>query len=379
MEADAPTHGECSGPAAGLLGHLLLHFHAVLGPDVVNALVAAALTCLRHAQAPYVRYSLLMGLVHLFARNAAVLAHPTSPLLGTIPAVAASHGRGHGGPGRAAQGKKGDVQAMSYVLDQWCSLHGHLNSRYCGVISSLGFLELIKIFNQHAVNHAFALRVLRLALSTLPRLLDPSAAEPDDEDGWGGRGLGGDDGDELEFSDGDDEYDSDYDDEWEDDDGGADGEDADGMGMDEEGDLDDDAAWLSERKKKGRGKGDNVFAPAEMYLSDVLDRNLDQQQTHTSGGKRLSAVLRAGGAGGGDYCDEDDGYTADQENTLMVNVSSSLMFSPPSRDPLAATDLEGRVVDLLVGLRGSDGLFPAWMGALTPQEQHLVQLLATSR
>jgi len=64
---------------------------------------------------------------------------------------------------------------------------------------------------------------------------------------------------------------------------------------------------------------------------------------------------------------------------LLVNVSSSLMFSPPSRDPLAATDLEGRVVELLVSLRGGDGMFPAWMAALTPQEQHLVQLLATSR
>ena len=49
--------------------------------------------------------------------------------------------------------------------------------------------------------------------------------------------------------------------------------------------------------------------------------------------------------------------SSDDENgddLLIVNVSNSLVYSPPSADPLYAVDLQGRVIDLLLGLRSAD-------------------------
>ena len=153
---DSGPCGDCSGAVAGLLCHLLSNFKSCLDVSVVNSLLSATLQCLRNTSSCYVKSSLLMGLVHLFARDAALLANPTSPLLGTLPPA---------GPGGKAE------NALGYVLQEWCSLHVHLESKYSGTISTLGFLELIKMFNVHSSNHGFALQVLQLALKTLPRIL----------------------------------------------------------------------------------------------------------------------------------------------------------------------------------------------------------------
>ena len=157
-----------------------------------------------------------------------------------------------------------------------------IQCRYCGIISSLGLIELVKIFHQHTVNHGFALRVLRLVLSTLPRLLldaPDDAMEDDDGDGFGG--MGGirreGEGDELDFSeDDDDEFDSDYDEEeeWEEDDEDME-EEVDGTaGVAVEGMGDHHGEWNTKKSKTQQKAMKNVFAPAEMYLSDVLDRNI---------------------------------------------------------------------------------------------------------
>jgi hypothetical protein len=79
-----------------------------------------------------------------------------------------------------------------------------------------------------------------------------------------------------------------------------------------------DAVW----KKKSQ----NPFAPAEMYLSDMIGSS---QKGH-----------------GND--DENEG------DYLLLNVSSSLVFSPPKRDPLASTDLQGVVIELLRCLKSRD-------------------------
>ena len=121
----------------------------------MNSLLSTVLHCLGETTSTYVKYSLLMGLIHLFARDAMILAIPSSPFLGTIkPANSPT-----------------TIKALAYVLDEWCTLHHHLTSKYSGTISSLGFIELIKIFNMHKDNHEFALKILQLTLSTLPRIL----------------------------------------------------------------------------------------------------------------------------------------------------------------------------------------------------------------
>jgi hypothetical protein len=79
-----------------------------------------------------------------------------------------------------------------------------------------------------------------------------------------------------------------------------------------------DAMW----KKKSQ----NPFAPAEMYLSDMIGSSPKGQ--------------------GND--DENQG------DYLLLNVSSSLVYSPPRRDPLASTDLQGVVIELLRCLKSRD-------------------------
>jgi hypothetical protein len=90
-----------------------------------------------------------------------------------------------------------------------------------------------------------------------------------------------------------------------------------------DGEYDDMDAMTGEMGTGSRAT-QSPFAPAEMYLSDMIG----------STGKL------------GDDEDADD--------FLVVNVSNHLVFSPPSADPLYAVDLQGRVIDLLVGLKSTD-------------------------
>lgn len=72
----------------------------------------------------------------------------------------------------------------------------------------------------------------------------------------------------------------------------------------------------------------NPFAPAEMYLSDMIGSNINPN---------------ANKHGHGD--DENE------EDFLLVNVSDSLVFSPPKLDPLWGTDLQGSIIELLQSLK----------------------------
>lgn len=159
-EKDPGSMGECAGPLAGLLCHLLTNFKDVLDISVTNSLLSATLQCLKNTPSTYVKNSLLMGLIHLFARNAPLMANPSSPLLGFLPSKSSG-----------SLIEDGNISALAYIIDEWCSLHVHLTTRYSGTVSTLGLLELIKIFSKHSSNHGYALKVLSLALSTLPRIL----------------------------------------------------------------------------------------------------------------------------------------------------------------------------------------------------------------
>ena len=152
---------ECAGPIAGLLCHLLINFNDVLDISVINSLLGVTLLSIKNTSSTYVRYSLLMGLIHLFARNASLVANPSSPLLGYLPSSNSI----------LTSSDEGKVSALGFIIDEWCSLHIHLTTRYSGTVSSLGLLELIKIFSKHSTNYGYALKVLRLTLSTLPRIL----------------------------------------------------------------------------------------------------------------------------------------------------------------------------------------------------------------
>jgi len=70
---DESTSSDCCGPIAGLFNHLLLTLGSVISETNVVEIVTKVLECMRNTQRTYVKYSLAMGLIHLFARNSSVM------------------------------------------------------------------------------------------------------------------------------------------------------------------------------------------------------------------------------------------------------------------------------------------------------------------
>jgi hypothetical protein len=70
---DESTSSDCCGPIAGLFNHLLLTLGSVISETNVVQIVTKVLECMRNTQRTYVKYSLAMGLIHLFARNSSVM------------------------------------------------------------------------------------------------------------------------------------------------------------------------------------------------------------------------------------------------------------------------------------------------------------------
>jgi hypothetical protein len=297
---------ESAGPAVGLFCHLMLSFSSVLPPEVVHALLASAVNCLRSTSFNYARVCVLMGLVHLFARNAEALVHPNSPLLTTSSSFSSSSSSG------------GGKETLGAILEQWCSMHEKLSSKYCSLISTLGMIELVKILSRHSVNHGIALKVLQVVLRTLPSIL-LSQPQPHEQRTGGSDCLGSDDEDEDDEDDVDD---------WENEDGDEDG-DYDMEGEEEGGD--DDGEGFD-------GDDGGPFAPAELYLSDMI----------VGGGAKGSRNMIGGGG------DDEGDNVAGAGAEVYVNISDHLLFNPLVRDPLASADLQGRVIEMLNGVKAGN-------------------------
>jgi len=320
IKDDCTGRGDTSGPISGLLCHFLLIFQETLDISIINQILSLLLDCL-NSHNSYVKHSLVMCLIHLFSRNTMLpaISNPGSPLFRVLSFIPTSPPSFYS-PYSFTQnhGNSIDsVNALSYVLDFWCYLHIHLNSRYNGVISSLGLIQLIKLFSVHCVNHGFALKAMQLLLSTLPRMLLTPTGEDDEVA-------------ESNYFEDDDYSEGSYEEEW--------GSEEDEGDYEDEMEGEDQEDFLADK-----GKETGPFAPAEMYLSDMLNKDND-----------------------------DDGV-------VIVNISDHLIFSPPSLDPLASSDLQGHVIAMLLSLHGIDNMFPSWMAALSVQDQQLIQALVASR
>ena len=117
-------------------------------------------------------------------------------------------------------------------------------------------------------------------------------------DGYGGQGLDDEDDDDIS-DDTDQDWESEYDD-----------------------DNDEDMQAMTGGEYDRDVKTTNPFAPAEMYLSDMI-------------GKKIN---------------DDDNFG----EFLVINVSNYLVYNPPSADPLCNIDLQNAVIDLLSGLKNSN-------------------------
>lgn len=280
---------ELTGSAVGLICHVVLNFGRVLHPEAVLGVVTMLVALLRTSDSDYVRYSVTMGFIHLFARDAQY----TAQLLMQVPSPPE------------------EGSTLRLMLERWGHLHRIMDSRYCRGISTIGLTKLVSLLSQHESNHSFAQHVLELMLQSLPSVVGVKEHWWVEEDNsYGDEDEGGEDGevsdeDEDDEDEGVDFADEDYLDgeEWEQDDEGED-----------EGEVAGEAA---------QRKGKSPFAPAEMYY--------------------LSDMVAPSDSRG--------------DEPLFVNVTPHLVFSPPSRDPLVATDIEGAVIDLLTSLQrpASDG------------------------
>lgn len=113
-----------------------------------------------------------------------------------------------------------------------------------------------------------------------------------------------------------DNSDASEDEDWESDDGQNDGQD------------DDFDTMMNDSNMATKGSDKSPFAPAEMYLSDMIGLN---KNPHTHGD------------------DENEG------DFLLVNVSDNLVFSPIKLDPLWGKDLQGSIIELLLSLKSGNG------------------------
>ena len=348
-DGSAVVSSSTFGPAVGLLCHLVLKVRGtgeVLFPDIHEA-CALACQCMCHPQGSmYVRSAAAMGFVHLFARNAADVAQV---LLQS--------------QGLASQGHCPHAEnAHTRLLEIWFDMHSNLASRYNGIVSSVGLVELISLLcrEMSAANGAIALRFLELLLESLPKVLICEEEENGDDFGMDGEGLS-DSGSQQRWLGDEDEDEDDYE-EW------GQGEDGDSAGGGWETESDDaSGSPSSQLGSNGMGGHDSPFAPAEMYLSDMI---------------QAGGLLATQGG--------DDG-------SLGVNVSDNLVFAPAvTTDPLIARaahedpaaprkadyavatgELQGRVTLLLSNLRGETG-FPAWLNGLTDKSKRLAEALVNA-
>lgn len=348
-------------PTAGLFCHLLRFFGALVPADLLLGLVGRSLVLLlaqpsaatthldgRGASdgdgyiaedgggaGTSLQHHLLMAFIHLLARDSSA----------TIKMV--------------TMAEQGEATLPPHVflmlLEKWYQLHLCLSSRYNSAISSLGLVALIRLFSQHEVNHNFALRALELLLSGLPDILMdeqpvdntlPNMTACEGGDGFDGDGIFGfnsdEDSDDSDYFDEEDEDDDDGD-EWESDD-----EVEDGMGM-------GDKAVSKESKKA------STFAPAEMYLSDMVSPTKGPIKGRIGGGNNAGEV---------------------PVTVTIVHISDHFVFSPPVRDPLAAIDLEGVVIEMLKELwatRGEGTGAGAVLSGLSAKNANLAMLLVSSR
>ena len=318
---------ECIGPTVGLFCHVMLKAHSLLPRDTCLKMVTQANTCLQLHKSNYVRCAVGMGFIHIFARD--------------VPSFAALLRESQVGVDLLASAAQRESNTGMPFLDLWYTIHGKLSSRYNGVVSTLGMLQLISMLSSGETTQQLAVHFLELLLVHLPKVLLCN-----DE-------IEGDDDFEMNVhrtvsSGSDDEYSSEGE-EWEEDDdlsGGDDGDDGEGW--------EDDESFDGARA----GSDSSPFAPAELYLSDILDQK--------------SKV---------------------KDNDAYVDISDNLVFSPAVwTDPIIAAarddshrvdytkitkQLQEKIVSLLLLLRShsAEEGFPTWMQALSKKSMHLANAL----
>jgi hypothetical protein len=335
-----------------VLFHLFYQLHEFISEDVRREFVMECLQLITTSDSSYLKYTITMMFIHLFARQSLSII----TLLVSLPITTDG------------------LSPLKLLLDNWLSLHSKLSSRYNSHISTLALSTLIRHFStaqsqtqpDNNPNHFLAGKVLHTMLANLPAVLanrDAIDSKLEYEDDFDGVGEG--DGEELE----EDYEDSDSEEIWDEDINGDD-------------DMEDE------------DDGEDPFADADILLSDMISKKTTGTRT------RNTDVDLDGEEEEGE--EEAGNWLSSRKHELMVLVSDHLVFSPPSRDPMVLIDIEGFIIavlkeqlsftgtvvqqivapwrsclsDILLFILGS---YPGWMNCLSVEDQRLIEALVQSR
>ena len=135
----------------GLFCHLVFDHSDIFSEQNLISMLHKYISVIRSSEMIGIKKSLLFGLIYLFARCPATIIPFVSHMLTTFV----------------------DFNYMEFIYQQWSELHITLvHSKYNLSISSIGLVELMKVFGLHETNHGLASHSCSLILSTISRLTD---------------------------------------------------------------------------------------------------------------------------------------------------------------------------------------------------------------
>lgn len=357
LEAFVDVDGDfCSteriGPAIGLMFHSILNCSKYADDRDHIKIIGNALHLILTTNSKYVKYSLVMGFVQLFAHNAEIIMH----LLNLVP---------------PANGYNDNIEL---ILGLWFKLHPKLFSRYNGTISTIGLLSILQFSTMDKVNHEFARKVLHVILERLPYILTK---------GSDSSVIG-----ELNYQDldrynnnNDDDYDEDdnedenstntvsdstmdpYDEYW------------DGEIVNDENSASDSIATTKFNNPRTDTSDLGAYSPSEMYLSDMIPPPISVVNVPIGGNNSNNSLMNSLNlsnntnssntninsltGNNANYTDQsgkqfknDD--ELEQDELVFVNVSDNLVFMPATADSLAGNaDIEAMLVEILRNQKSS--------------------------
>jgi hypothetical protein len=118
-------------PAVALFVHFLLHLGHFADPSSVTAATVAVLKRITSSTVPSAKSFMVLGFVHLFARNAVA----TMSLLKV---------------------RFGEQQGLGLILDEWSAIQDTISTLYTAKISCLAMFEVVTVLAQSSVNQPLA-------------------------------------------------------------------------------------------------------------------------------------------------------------------------------------------------------------------------------
>jgi hypothetical protein len=318
---------DCFKPAIGLFCHLVLKGGDLLGLESLSSVLVIAHNVVESKNMVKLHHCLCMAQVHLLARNAILAMQLLTHVFNAL-----------------------SNSSQAAFFSTWTEIHLKMDSQYNAFVSSVALTEVIRVLDGDVATEPLRVQLLEMLVNGLPKILlsndsdfKGTSTTKSTRREFAEYEHGTDDDDDDEFS--SDEFESNEEDNEND------------YDADANADGDSDIGW--EDASDDDGVDGSPFAPAEMYLSDMI------------GGK-------------GDCCGgDDDDYTM----ALASVIPDDIMYSPTmGADPLLrmasashaevelTSQLQERVVSLLHFLR-KESSFPPWMNEINPKNKTLIKTL----